>query len=286
MLHVGVLALGAWFMMTAVWWLSHITARYYRCLRRNTEFQTSVTFTWCTRCKVQPLEGLVKVSVGVVLTLVEFTQDRGYPGDAAFLSRTELGTLSSFLVMWGLMDMLAHWGPPALCVYLDFAGLLLFYTALGAVQGARAYLTEQPVSSLHSLSLYVAVGSMVVTVVEGLHPHNVLCPVARSYLLLLQGSWWLHAAVLTDSSSHLGGASVEGRRDTMLLFTMIFVGHAAVNVTMVVCLWLLVGKLVERSCCGRCLDADSTPSDGVFLENRVRFNYHVLSRFDSETDEQ
>ena len=285
MLHIGVVVLGAYFCMVSLWWLTHTTARYYRSRQRNTDFKSSVTFPCCNRCKSQPVDGILKIGFAGVVALAEFFFDKGYEGDGVFLPRMELVTISIFLLFSGAMDVLTQWGSKTFYQYMDFAGLALFHAVVAAIFQSRAYVTAQPVSSLHSLAAYTAFACIIVTVVEAVRSDHVLCPVIRSYLLLLQGTWWLHAAVMVQGGLPTGGAAgADGTRDAVVLLSIIFSGHAAVNFFIVLFLWLLVGKLVQRNSCGCVGGEERGRGEDIFLENRVHFNYHVLSRFDSETE--
>ncbi|KAL8564445.1 hypothetical protein ACOMHN_057467 [Nucella lapillus] len=293
MLHIGVAILGAYYMLTALCMLVHTTARYYTARQTHVDFFTTLASP-CSGCccccqPSQPIDGMVRILLAAILSFAEFSFDHGYQGDHDFLSRLELGTLYVCLLVWGVMDVLARWGSRTFYNTADYAGLVLFFMAQAAVLLTRAgYVSQQPVSSLQSLAGYTAGVGALVAVVEGVRREQVLPPVCRSFLLLLQGAWWLQAAVLVAGGSLTPATTTSDPDDlhgAVTFLAMLFCLHAALTLLVVLSVWLLVGRLVERGR-GGCLGGGEggKHAEDVFLENRVRFNYHVLSRLDSESE--
>lgn len=282
MLHIGLAAAGAYFCVLSLWWLTKTTIRYYHCRQHHTDFHSSAVFPCCLSCKDQPIDGVCKIVISGVFAFLEFSLDRGYYQEGVFLKNMELGTIFVFLLFSGVMDVLAKWGQRSFYQHIDYAGLVLFFAAESAILASRSYFTEQPSATLFSLSGWGAIACMGITVLEAVQSEHVLCPVARSYLLLWQGTWFLHISLLTQNSMPSQGIQID--KDSVVLFSMFYTWHGAVNVAIVLCMWLLVGKLIDRECfsCGESGAANRT--DNIFLENRVPFNYHVLDRIGSDTE--
>ncbi|KAK7459427.1 hypothetical protein BaRGS_00038995 [Batillaria attramentaria] len=282
MFHVGLLVAGSYFCILSLWWLTKTTVHYYHCRQCHLDFRSSATFPCCLSCKSRPVDGICKIVISGILAFSEFSFDKGYYEEGVFISNTELGTIFVFLMFSGVMDVLAKWGSRSFYQHIDYAGLVLFFAAEAAILASRSYSAEQPLATLFSLTGCGALACMIMTVVEAVQSEQVLCPLTRSYLLLWQGTWILHVSLLTPGGVRSQG--IESDRDSVVLFSMFFVWHGAINFFITLCMWLLVGKLVDKNCCPCGESSAAGRTDDIFLENRVPFNYHVLDRLDSETE--
>ena len=230
------------------------------------------------------MDGIVKIAFAAVMAFTEFSMSGGSEEDRVFVSAMELGTIFIVLLFSGVMDLLTRWGSRTFYQYMDYAGLALFFATVAAILESRAFITAQPLSSVHSLTGYVAFASVVATAAEAVWSDQVLFPVTRSYLLMLQGTWWVQVALLMQEDEVMTGAGGEDPHGTVVFFSIVFSCHAAINFSVAVCVWLLTAKLVERHWCACVQDDHRGQNEDVFLENRVRFNYHVLSRLESESE--
>lgn len=279
MLHIGVAVAGAYFILLSLWWITQTTIQYYHCRQHHTDYYSSLS----ANGKSWPVDGVCKVILASIFALGEYSFDTGYYEDV-FLSNTELGTIFVFLLFSGVMDILAKWGQRSFYQHVGYAGLALLFAAEATILLSRAQFSIQPKSTIFSVTAYGAIGCLLFTMLEAIWPKQVLCSVMRSFLLLLQGTWFLHISLLTDSG--LPSGDEETRNSNMMLFSLFFTWHGAINFMIIICLWLLLGKMVEKNCCICFVSQRHTRhSSAIFLENRVRFNYHVLDRIDSDSDQ-
>lgn len=281
MLHIGLVVAGAYFIFLSLWWMIQITIRYYHCRKRHVDFRSSITFPCCQSCKTRAVDGIVKIVISGIFAFVEFSFDKGYYTENVFLSRMELGTVFICLMFSGVMDVLSQWGAKSFYKQIDYAGLVLFFSAQAVIFGSHAYIGIQPVTIIHTLSLYTAIAALLSTILEAVKSEQVLCPLTRSYLLLTQGTWFLHVSLLTQSNLQTGSVADS---ESALLLTLFFTWHSAVNFLITSCMWLLVGKMTEKNCCTCFENEGSEPSDVIFLENRVRFDYNLLDHINSDND--
>lgn len=278
MVQIGLITASAFFALIALWWLIQVTKRYHFMKQRHCDFFNSVTYPCCAWDKKHPVEGVFKVISSLAIAISLFSFNGAAKVD--FLTNREIATIFMFFMVSGVMDILARWSGNTFYQQLDYVALMLFFTIQSVVFVSRSQFSEQPVTVLYSLMLYTSLATLAATAMEMKYGDQVLCPVMRSYLLLTQGTWGLQVAFLVEDKSLM----VNTDSDKILLVVMYFTWHCGINFFLILSIWLIVFKMLQKQICC-CVATDTAAGqDTIYLENRVHFDYHVLDRFESDVE--
>jgi hypothetical protein len=105
---------------------------------------------------------------------------------------------------------------------------------------------------IHTLLLYVVYGNIIVTLVEMRYRNSVTVSLVRTYLLLLQGTWFWQAGFLLYNP--LPGAEQWHAEDhnEIMVVTMMFAWHMAAIFIIMMIIGSIVAAMQSRSaaCCG------------------------------------
>ncbi|XP_041348393.1 transmembrane protein 45B-like [Gigantopelta aegis] len=285
MIQEGLLASGCFLVIIATWWLIQLTKRYYHSKQRHYDFQSSVTFPCCETLKKHPIEGFFKIlsslSIAIVLFCIDNNNDNTISeGRDKFLTNTEFGTLFTFMMMSGVMDVLASWSKRSFYNGLDYVAFMMFFAIEALILMCRSRIADEPIYTLYQLNVISALVTLAVIAMEMKYPDQVLCPLMRSYLVLVQGTWNLQVFYFFNA----GPLNIKDGADRSMLLSMYFSWHCGAAFFVVLLMWILVFKLAQKNCCP-CGGVDvGSGSEMVYLENRVRFDYHLMDRFESDID--
>lgn len=124
---------------------------------------------------------------------------------------------------------------------------------------------------IHTLLLYVIYGNIIVTIVEMRYRNSITVSLARSYLILLQGTWFWQAGFLLYNP--LPGAIPwhDNDHNEIMVVTMMFAWHmAAIFIIMMIIGSLVAAIQFKSACCRGTGDesVDSNQYDSVRLLHR------------------
>lgn len=138
--------------------------------------------------------------------------------------------------------------------------------------------TEQP--TVNALMMMSAFCCCVVVIAEIKMRNQIFCPILRGFLLMVLGSWVIHSSLVLMETTE----EEEQSHNLIMSVSMYYTWHVAINFVLVVCGWIVTYKLMAvNKCC--CVPFGLEGSgDAIFLENRIRFDYHVLDRLDSDIE--
>ncbi|XP_067651014.1 transmembrane protein 45B-like [Haliotis asinina] len=278
MVQIGLITASTYYALTAMWWLIQLTKHYHFMKQRHCDYFSSVTYHCCAWDKKHPVEGVFKVisSLAIAISLFSFSGAT----KVQFLTNREIATIFMFFMISGVMDILVRWSGRTFYQQLDYVALLLFFAIQSVVFVSRSQSSEQPLTMLYSLMLYTSLATLAATAMEMRYRDQVLCSVMRSYLLLTQGTWGLQVAFIVEDKSLM----VNTDSDDILLTAMYFTWHCGINFFLVLSIWLIVFKMLQKQLCC-CVAVDTAAGqDTIYLENRVHFDYHVLDRFESDVE--
>jgi hypothetical protein len=121
---------------------------------------------------------------------------------------------------------------------------------------------------IHTLLLYVVYGNIIATVMEMRYRNSVTVSLVRTYLLLLQGTWFWQAGFLLYNP--LPGAEPWHDEDhnEIMVVTMMFAWHMAAIFIIMMIVGSMVAAMQSRSypCCG----SEDHPEDSEWKYDSVR----------------
>lgn len=238
---------GGFFIVFALWWTVQIYRRHFRSLAKGgLPYKSSVTFPFdflCGRAKGWQWEGILKVfftAVGFTLEIITAFKD----GRFTHLGNGQHATMFFFFGMSGLVDILLHHGFP-LPADTDYVISALAF----AVEDLLFMMHLQgrtPMDVLiHTLLVYAIHSSFLICLVEMKHRNNVIVSLTRAYVVLLQGTWFWQAGFILYNPVPGAGKWNEEDHMQMMVVTMMFTWHMAVDFIVILSIGLLVG-IVSR----------------------------------------
>ena len=254
---------GAFFIVFASWWCVQIYRRFYQSLqtpRGSDAFTSSVTWPVRTRkgwLDVEAYAVVVAVTLGMLVELVAATLRNGHLG----VNNTQHATMYFF---FGLTSLCAIVAPKVKVIAepdsLTYICLFMAYTAEGLLFKFHLFGRSHIDQQLHTLLVYTIFASSVVTLAECKYRHNVLLPLARSFLTILQGTWFYQAAFVlypplsapwhgseyTHEPAGEGGAMDHNVHNMMMLITCAYTWHAAVIFIVMLLTGVAIGKYYDK----------------------------------------
>lgn len=248
---------GSFFIIFAFWWMVQTYRRYFKSLKKQNRepFRSSPTFPIHIRQRKVNIEAYTVVTCCFLGMLVELVA-APIKNHKLYNGNIQHGTMYFF---FGLTALSA--------VVLPKIKLFPSYHNIVYVLLSMAYLAEGLLFKfhlfgrtgidvlLHTLLVYTIFASVIVTLMEIKYRNNVLLPLSRAFLTLLQGTWfWQAAFVLYPPLSNPWGAHDnqekmdEGEEhNKIMLMTCVFTWHmAAILISMTVC-GIFIGLYYKRN---------------------------------------
>ena len=246
---------GAFFIVFASWWCVQIYRRFYQSLqtsRGSDAFISSVTWPVRTRkgwlLDMEAYACVVAAIVGITCVLVLTPINTNHLS----VGNQQHATMYLFFGLTALCAIVA----PRVKVITDpqsltYICLFMAYTAEGLLFKFHLFGRSPIDQQLHTLQVYTIFATSVVTLVECKYRHNVLLPLVRSFLTMLQGTWLFQVAfVLYPPSSMHNSAVFVGGHQTMhrqvMFVTCAYTWHAAVIFVAMLLTGVAIGVCYEK----------------------------------------
>ncbi|XP_046581646.1 transmembrane protein 45B-like [Haliotis rubra] len=231
---------GSFFILFAIWYTVQSFRRYFQCRENGARFTSTVTFPCsclCGRFKHWPVESMIKlffIAVGLTVEISAGFVD----GKFRSIVNGQHATMFFFFGITGLIDILVHCRAP-LPPDTDYISNAIAFGVEALLFNFHLY-GRTPLDVLvHVLLLYVILASIVCVFVEMRYRHNLLSPLGRAYLMLMQGTWFWQVGFILYPP--LDGAKWnENDHGQLMLATMYFTWHGGVNFI----LMLLIGAVI------------------------------------------
>ena len=253
---------GAFFIIIASWWCVQIYRRFYQSLqtpRGSDAFTSSVTWPVRTRKGWLDVEAYAAVVGAGLLILIELLFPTLTNAHLDIL-HTQHATMYFFFGLAGLCAIVA----PKVKVIADpdsltYVCLFMVYTASGLLLKFHLFGRSHIDQHLHTLLAYTIFASSVVTLAECKYRHNVLLPLARSLLTVLQGTWlyqisfvlypplsapWKGSTYMWEPAA--GGYTDYNVHNVMMLITCAYTWHAAVIFVVMLLTGVAIGKYYDK----------------------------------------
>ncbi|XP_046342894.1 transmembrane protein 45B-like [Haliotis rufescens] len=235
---------GSFFIIFALWYFVRLFQLYYSSRQRNARFTSRIMMTCpclCGRFKDLPVEAFVKIfliSIGFGLEIYTGMSH----GKFVAVGNGQHATMFFFFGLTGVVDILQYYRAP-MPPDTDYISYVIALTIEGILFKFHLHGRTELDVLVHTFLLYVIFIGVISVLVEMRYRHNILAPLARTYFLLLQGTWfWQIAFILFNP---IEGASPWKQDDHqhMMIATLYFTWHCGVNFVLV----LLIGAVI--ACC-------------------------------------
>lgn len=222
--------------------------RYYTAQKKKTKFVSSAIFKCpclCGRLKDLPVEAFVKVLFVVIGFCLEIYT--GFSKDWRFvnLGNGQHATMFFFFGLNGIVDILIHFKFP-LPPNMDYITMGMGVTCEFILFKFHLHGRTDLDVLLHTLLLYAIAASVISVVLELNYRNSLICALSRSYFTMLQGTWfWQVGWILYppfENSFHWD----ENDHSQMMIATMIFAWHAAVDLLVILGIGGIVAALHRK----------------------------------------
>lgn len=239
---------GSFFVVFALWWTVQTFRRYFRSQRPgNPAYRSTVTFVpdflSCTNLQ---LEGILKVcftALGLILEVITAFKD----GHFTHIGNGQHATMFFFFGLSGIVDILLYHKAP-LPEDTDYAASCLSFVVEDLLFMFHLHGRSELDVLLHTLLLYVVHACVLVVLVEMRYRNSPLVTLSRSFLVLLQGTWFWQVGFILYNPNPKSIPWKQNDHREMMLATMMFAWHAAVDFILILIIGLIV-KLSTPLCC-------------------------------------
>ena len=222
-------------------------------------------------------------SVSIIISSVRESKifSKG-PEESVQYRHLHLATIFAFFGVAAIVDILKGCSKTILIPDMEYVILILSFGIQGVLRGFHILdktAQEWAVYNLLMISSFVCCSAVAL---EMKVRDQLYCPLFRAVSVIVLGSWQMHAVFLAEDRSHGQYVDTHSR---VIILSIYFTWHCAINFITAACLWLMVVKCLKQGYCP-CTPAlmhESEP-DGIYLENRIRFDYHYLDRLESDLD--
>lgn len=269
---------GVFFLLCGLWWSIQTTKKYYQAKQQRTPFISTLTYSCCLFCRKIPVESLLKFlfSIGYIVYEIILATDFGNAHNLNYLNLLHM-TVFAFFAFSYIIEILGHFKVKFIVDDLDYITLIFAFGAQALLYGCHFTTEDSLQCVVHNLMQYTAVMCCAITILEMKFRNNIVFPLFRGVFSMLLGTWILHTALFLMN----GTVATETTNDAWMI-SLYFSWHCGVNAAILLCIWLITYKLLSHNkCC--CLPITSD-NEGVCLHNRVRFDYPLLDRLESDVD--
>ncbi|KAJ8299781.1 hypothetical protein KUTeg_023841 [Tegillarca granosa] len=220
---------GAFFLLFGVWWTIQILIQYYSCLKHNVKFISQGMFPcscFCGRLKkwpIQPCMVIFFTTVGLSLEIYTGISHGKFdaPGNA------QHATMFFFFGLTAFINLLAYF-KIAMPKDLDYVMGAIAFTIEWVLFRFHLHGRTPLDVLLHTLLMYVIGANILSIFIELKYRDQVLAPLLRSYLVILQGTWfWQVGFILYNPNPDAEKWDEESHRQ-MMTATMYFAWHLGV----------------------------------------------------------
>ncbi|XP_014664451.1 PREDICTED: transmembrane protein 45B-like isoform X2 [Priapulus caudatus] len=242
---VGHVIPGSMFFLGATWWTIQICYHYILSRQRTGKpFRCQVTFPGPGKLKHIPFEGIVKLVLcgsGIAGEVITAFQD----GKFVHLGNAQHSSMYFFFALSGAIDVLVFYRV-ALPAGIDYVALCLGFFIEGLLFVQHLHGRSEMNVQLHVLLYYTVFACALSTLLEMRYRCNALTVLARAFFTLIQGTWFMQAALVLYNP--LPGATSwdESDHGEMMMITVIYTWHYAANIVYMMMIYALVRYYLRR----------------------------------------
>uniref|UniRef100_A0A0B6ZZ84 Transmembrane protein 45B n=1 Tax=Arion vulgaris TaxID=1028688 RepID=A0A0B6ZZ84_9EUPU len=236
----GHLLPGSLFLLYGIWWCIGALRRYLMCRKAGTRYISTATFPFpcsCGKLGTWPIEGIAKIALPAFGMIAEIAFNLPHPN----MGIVQHATMYFFFLLSGIVDLIMYLGVP-LPPGTDYVSIALAFTVEGLL--FANHLSERPVVDvqIHLLLVYVVFVTVFVVLLEARFQRSAMLTLARSYLLMLQGSWfWGVGIILYGHGKNSTVWKLDSHMDAMQA-TIYFSWHGAAHFIVLVILASIMSR--------------------------------------------
>ena len=237
---------GSFFIVFALWWTWKAFKRYYRCQAKGQKYWSTITFP--VDCSLKGClsnlewEGIFKLfftSVGFAGEIITGFKD----GHFSHFGNGQHATMYFFFGLSGAIDILVHHGA-SLPKNIEYAIGILCFVVEDVLFMFHLHGRNPLDVLIHTLLVYTLHGCVLISTCELIFRNSLMVTLTRCFLVLQQGTWFWQAGIILYKPLT---PWKEDDHKEMMLVTMIFTWHVAINFIII----MMIGLVVKMTlpCC-------------------------------------
>ncbi|XP_045173266.2 uncharacterized protein LOC123534874 [Mercenaria mercenaria] len=303
--NISLAVSAGYYILLGLWWHVQITKKYWSSKHKKTEFTSSVTFQCCARCRSVPVEGLFKFLSSVSICVISVYQINSAQNSSEKNEAIGQLTVFSLFALSSVCDIISDCCQRIIFPGLDYLVLVICFNVQSVVLSYHSVASYSWMSVADTCAMYAATFAAVALLLEFKYSHYIWFPLIRSFCTVVLGTWFAHMCVVllkqsvqsedsiptsTENSTitiaqgvHSSNFTFDGQKvENLSLVPMYFSWHCLFNMNLLTILWVVVYKLASKNCCV-CMPDEERINH---FENRVHFDYHMITRMtDSDYEE-
>lgn len=273
---------GLYFFVVGIWWTVQTSKKYFFCTQHKLEFTSTLTFSCGPTCSNVPVESIIKLvtCLGLLVYCIASIHFRLSITSEEY-EKLSHATVFTFFLFSNIVDVIKHFKKNRLIHGFDYAILVLCHAIQAVIYGSHGHDMFPEIWIAHSLRMISSTACSFAVLHELIKPNTIASPMLRSISTLTLGSWLIQSFFLTVDG--IADSDIE-QNNRVIVISLYFTWHLGSNMILCGCVWLFTHKmLASNRCCCIPNDFDATGED-VYLQNRIRFDYHVMDRLEYELD--
>ncbi|KAK6184603.1 hypothetical protein SNE40_007046 [Patella caerulea] len=238
---------GCFFLFIGLWHVIQIYRRYYQCKRDNLIYTTSTWFPidcCCGKLKEFPVEVVVKIFlISVAFSLEIFTGSHHGVFDSP--GNEQHATMFFFFGVTGVFEILLYYKasfPPL----LNYVGYTLSFSVEFVLFKFHLHGRSDMDVLLHTLLLFVIGACILSVLVEMKYQHHVLASLTSNYVIMVQGSWFLHIGFILYNPIPGAVAWDQESHRQMMSVTSYFAWHTGFNLLIIVIIGTVISYIYRK----------------------------------------
>ena len=239
---------GIFYIGFSIWWTVQAFVRYFASRRGHVRYKSASMYPCqclCGRYKEWPLEGLLKIffsSFGICMEIFTGFKNHKF----VYYGNAQHATMFFFYGMTGVVDILLYLKLP-LPKDLDYVVWLLAIFVEGLLFKNHVHGMDAMETLVHTLLIYSIAIMAVGFVLEMIWRENVLMSIFKSYFALVQGTWFWQVGFILYAPVSGGLAWSPDDENSLLLVTMVYTWHHAVDLFIILIIGFIVYMCQRRS---------------------------------------
>lgn len=254
---------GSLFILFGLWCVFQSFRRFFNCRQRNTRFTSSVVFPCdclCGRLKDLPVEGGLKILAVLIGIAGELGTAVNKP-HVVLLNNSQHASVFFFFGISGVVDILVHYHAP-LPPDIDYATVVLAFMVEALLFYFNLHDRTELDMMLHTLLVYTVLANAAAVAMEMKYRNSLLGPLARAYVLLIQGTWFWHIGFIMNNPFPGVVSWKEDGNAELVVASLFYVWHCAVDFIII----LMIGASI--ACCYR-RQANYSQDEGVGMKRLI-----------------
>lgn len=268
-----------------------------------------VILFFCFSCRNLPLEGLLKLFASLLICAICVYQMQNAQQSTERHQAIGQLTVFSLFALSSLCDIISEWCQRIIFPGLDYLLLVICFNVQSIVLSYHSVGSYLWISVADTCAMYAATFVAVALLLEFKYSRYVWFPLMRSFCTLVLGTWFIHiyivllmqsmdcsesvvdvqsldnntldqdaVTVSLSGAANQNGLSVEN----LSLMPMYFTWHCLFDMNILTIMWVAVWKLSSKNCC------ICAPGEEIVnrFENRIHFDYHMITRMTDSDCEQ